>query len=483
MENIQLNKFQIILVILGLAAIFLLIYSPSFTTRFPKHFDEWYHINQALNLERGEYQWQISSTFSLGFHFFLYGISQVADLVQIYKFLAPIWAVLTALILFFVAYSLSGQNFLIAFSAMLFFGSIKSNINLLGLYFFTPLTFAIPFIFLFIFFFVRGLKKENKKYLLLSLLLMLLLIPTHATSVTFAFLILLVSCALYYKYIKKRFCFFLIFLLIPLAGLIFYSFVANLTIIDSLGILIKELQFRGELSRAEPFNDSLTVTYSIAGGILAGIGLLAVLWSRKKELYPYIVWPPSLLLMILIFRMTDVSYLSPYHRNFYYFTISLPLLSAFGLSWVINSLASRFKRVNFKLIAVPILAIAIFFSFISYWEKAPRRPPYYEVITADDYQDLLFLAELPRAKVLVHPLHSLAMAVAPITEHKVIGDFFDDEFSREHAQEFFNSDDCHFKDALIRVYNIDYVISGHELFCGYKLLANTHNYIYEVNIK
>jgi hypothetical protein len=182
----------------------------------------------------------------------------------------------------------------------------------------------------------------------------------------------------------------------------------------------------------------------------------------------------------LIFRMTDVSYLSPYHRNFYYFTISLPLLSAFGLSWVINSLASRFKRVNFKLIAVPILAIAIFFSFISYWEIAPRRPPYFVMITADDYQDLLFLAELPRGKVLTY--FPLSAIVAPITGHKVIENFFD-EFSREHAEEFFNSDDCDFKDALIRVYDIDYVISRQELSCGYKLLANTHNYIYEVNIK
>ena len=478
MQNIRLNKFQIILVVLGLAAIFLLIYSPSFTTPFPKHFDEWQHINQALNLERGEYQWQSSSASGLGFHFFLYGISRVADLVQIYKFLAPSWAILSALILFFVAYSLSGQNFLIAFSTILFFSSIKSNINLLGLYFFTPLTFAIPFIFLFIFFFVRGLEKENKKYLLLSFLLMLLLIPVHAISVAFAFPILLFSCLLYHKYIKKEFWFFLMFLLVPLAGLIFYSFMANLTIIDSFRVLIKELQFKGGLSQAKVFNDSLTTTYSIAGVILAWIGLLSVLWSKKKELYPYIIWPFSLLLMILIFRMTDVSYLSPYHRNFYYFTISLPLLSAFGLSWVINSLASRFKKVNFKFIAVPILAIAIFFSFISYWEIAPLRPPYTELITANDYQDLLFLAELPKGNVLA--LFPLSVTVSPITGHKVIGEFFD-EFGWEHAQGFFSSDDCHFKDALIRVYNIDYVISRQELLCGYKLLRSEHNYIYQVS--
>ena len=349
---------------------------------------------------------------------------------------------------------------------------------MLGLYFFTPLTFAIPFIFLFIFFFVRGLKRENKKYLLLSFLLILLLIPIHATSVTFAFPVLFVSCILYYKYIKREFRFFFIFLLIPLVGLIFYSFVANLTIIDSLGILMQELQFRGELGHAGVFNDSLTVTYSIAGGILAGIGFFSILWGKKKELYPYIIWPLSLFLMILIFRMTDVSYLSPYHRNFYYFTIGLPLLSAFGLSWVINFLASRLKRVNFKLIAVSALIIAIFFSFISYWEKYPERPPYFVMITADDYQDLLFMAKLPKARVLTY--YPLLVAVTPVTGHNIIGEFFK-KFEWEEARRFFNSDNCRFRDALLKVYNIDYVVSKQELPCGYKLLRGEHNYIYQVN--
>jgi hypothetical protein len=478
MENIRLNKFQIILLILGLAAIFLLVYSPSFSTPFPKHFDEWQHINYALSLGRGEYPWQKLPNFSLGFHFFLYGISQIADLVQVYKFIAPTWAVLAALTLFFVVYIISGRNFLLAFSAIIFFGSIKSNINLLGLYFFVPLSFSIPFIFLFIFFFIRGLEKENKKYLLLSFLIMLFLIPVHATSVIFALPILLISCVLYYKYIKKEFRFFLIFLLIFLLGLFFYSFVRGLAVIDSLGILIKELHFRGGLGRAEVFNDSLTTTYSIAGGVLAGIGFLIILWMRKKELYPYIIWPLYLLLMILIFRMTDISYLSPYHRNFYYFTISLPLLSAFGLSWIINTLTSRFKRINFKFIAVPVLIIAMFFSFISYGKEDPRRPSYAELLTVNDYQDLIFLAQFSRGKALVHP--SLSVVAAPITEHKIVGEFFD-EFGREHVWEFFDSDDCHFKDALIKVYKIDYLISSQESPCGYKLLRGEHYYIYQVN--
>ena len=480
MLNIQLNKFQIILMVFGLAAIFLLIYSYSFVSPFPKHVDEWIHINQALNLERGDYQWQKLSAFGLGFHFFLYGIHQLADLVQIYKFLAPIWAVISALILFFIVYKLSGQNFLAAFSVIIFFASIKSNINLLGLYFFTPLTFAIPFIFLYIFFFVWGLEKENKKYLILSFLIMLLLIPVHAISVTFAFPVLLFSGILYYKYIKKEFRFFLIFLLIPLVGLVLFGFVKNMTITESLGILVEELQFRGEMSTAKAFNDSLTTTYSIIGGILAGIGFLAVLWIKKKYIYPYIFWPLCLLLMIIIFRVTDISYLSPYHRNFYYLTISLPLLSALGLSWLINFLTKRFRRLSCKFIKVLVLAVAASLSFVSYYEVSPYSTPYHERMNVNDYRDLLFLAELPRANVLApNPFY---VAVAPVTGHKSVVDYFD-RFGSKHVLDFFSYDehDCHFRDAMIEVYNIDYVISEHEIFCEYKLLRSEHNYIYKVS--
>jgi len=183
--------------------------------------------------------------------------------------------------------------------------------------------------------------------------------------------------------------------------------------------------------------------------------------------------------------MTDISYLSPYHRNFYYFTISLPFLSACGLSWIINFMASRFKRVNFKIIAVPILVIAIFFSFISYHkEEAPPRLTYSKTVADNnDYQALLFLAQFPKAKVLVH--HDLVVAAVPVTGHEVIGGFFDDRLGLGHAMEFFNKDDCNFRDAMISLYDIDYVVSRQEIFCDYKLLSSEYgiNYIYEVNIK
>ena len=473
------SRLQIILVLLGLTAIFLLTYSPSFLNHFPKHPDEWGHINQALNLEQGKYQFQNLSTFGLGFHLFLYGINQTTDLVQIYKFLAPSWAVLSAIILFSIVYSLSGKKFLTAFLSLIFFGSIKSNINLLGLHFFTPLTFAIPFIFLFIFFFIRGLDKKNKKYLLLSFLIMLFLTPVHAISVTFSFPVLIFSGILYYKYIKKEFRFFIIFLLIPLVGLFFLSFVKSIAIIDSLFILVKGLQFSRWESEALAYGDSLTTTYSIAGGILAGIGLLVLLWSKKKELYPYSVWPLYLLLMIIVFWLTDTSYLSPYHRNFYYFTISLPLLSAFGLNWLISFIAGRLKRVNFNLITVSIIFITMPLFFIPHNETFAE----WSLITAGDYRDLIFLAEFPKGKILT--LYPLSLAVTPITGHELV-EHYSDKFSMKHAtkffteDEFFIKDDCRLRNAMIEVYNIDYVISEQEIFCGYELLRREHNYIYEV---
>ena len=107
-----------------------------------------------------------------------------------------------------------------------------------------------------------------------------------------------------------------------------------------------------------------------------------------------------------------------------------------------------------------------------------RQRFYVEMITADDYQDLLFMAELPRGNVLAPaPFY---LTVSPITGHKATENI-SDKFKLKHAKEFFSKNNCDFRDALIKVYDIDYVISRQEISCEYKLLRSENNYIYQVS--
>src|SRR5690606_35896863 len=126
-----------------------------------------------------------------GFHFLLFLSSYLIDLVLNYKYLPALWATFSALTLFYLVYKKSGNNFYLGLLSIIFFASIKSNVNILGLWFFTPLTFAIPFIFLYFYLFTEGVEKENTKMVIGSLLIMIFLLPFHAISVLFSIPVLI----------------------------------------------------------------------------------------------------------------------------------------------------------------------------------------------------------------------------------------------------------------------------------------------------
>ena len=323
-----MNKNQKIILILIILATALIVYTPHYSYPYPLHIDEWHHIAEAEKMDNGEYS---SSQFSyrIGFQLILLFLSKFMNIVLAYKFFAASWATLTSLVLFYVIYKKT-NNYLIAIISIIFFASLKSNVNLLGLWFFTPLTFSLPFIFLYMYFFDFGIKNQSKKYIIYSLLIMLILLPIHAVAVLFAFPILIIYSLFNIKFIKTEWKFFSLFLLVPLAGLIFYSSVSHLPLIESISTLFSDLQFKKGWGVLELSNSPLEV-YSAIGYFLAIFGFCIICKNKeqRKEYLLYLICPVIILLSIIFFRIFDVSYLSPYQRNAYYFAISLPFLSAF----------------------------------------------------------------------------------------------------------------------------------------------------------
>ena len=348
-----MKKRYKILILITLIFTFLLVYQPHLSYHLPLHVDEWHHISESIRLSNyGEYFDVLRSTSSIrfggtemGFHFFLFLLSWLFDLVSIYQFLPAIWTVVTSLVLFFVTYKKTNQNFYIAWLSMIFFISIRSNVNLTGLWFFTPLTFSIPFVFLYTYFFTEGIEQQNRKYLLYSLLIVLFLIPIHSISVLFALPAFLIYLIINHRDATKQYKYLLAFLLVPIFGILFYKYTLNIPWPDLFYKLFDNLQFKYGWGVLELHN-ALTEIYHWLGYFLAIIGALFVLISKNNKKYTfYLLWPITTFSLVIIYKLTGISYLSPYQRNLYYFVISLPILSAIGFYSLLSILRINLKKI------------------------------------------------------------------------------------------------------------------------------------------
>ena len=427
----KIKKFQTLILIMALAIIFILVYSPHFGYPLPFHIDEWHHISEALRLGNyGEYFESLRvmaerrfSGMEIGFHFVLFLISWVFNLVSIYQFLPAIWAVFSALALFYVVYKKSSHNFYLAILAVVFFGSIKSNINLTGLWFFTPLTFSIPIIFLYLYFFTEGVQTENKKFILISLFLMLILIPTHSISVLFALPILTLYLLFNFKYFLKNILFFLTFLLVPAVGILFYKYTLGIEWGNLISHFWQSVQFKYGWGVLELKNSPAEI-YSWTGYFFAFLGILAIFFGKKAEEYfLFLIWLAVMILQIIIYYTTGISYFSPYQRNFYYLALSLPFLSAFGLytslvlirkylkQFLFSSSGGNKKRavtINIKInnkyekltlnLASILIVLLVLVLILANYYSVPRQLTLNPVINQSGYEALTYLKNLPGGK-------------------------------------------------------------------------------------
>ncbi len=478
----KLTTQQIIYLLLTLTLTAILIYTPHIANPYPTHIDEWRHITETIKIKQGITP-KSSSSVELGFHYFLAFLSLITNLIHTYQFLPAIWTIITSLILFFITLNLT-KNYTISLFTIIFFASLKSNVNIAGLWFFIPLTFSIPFIYLYIFFFNKGLIEKNKKYILISFLIILFLIPTHSISFLFSIPILFIFSLFHLKYIKKHYLFFSTFLLIPLLGVIFFAYLHNLTISQAFLKLLTELQFKKGWGVLELHNSPFEL-YSLVGYILAGVGLTSIISNKeKKQKYLiYAIWPITLIASILIFKITGISLLSPYQRNLYYFAISLPFLSSIGLYTILKYLKLNLKnKEKFKKAKTILIITIIILTFLFYF-SIPKNIKLYKVIDEDNYKALEFLKTKPNPEnqKIMAPA-SISCAIFPITNYEPVGTifFYGD---RKATDKFFKtSTNCTSKNQIIKKQNVSYILSKEPINCSWKLIYNkNNNTIYKIN--
>lgn len=510
-----MKKLQWLVLLLTLGGVFFIVYAPHFTYALPFHVDEWHHISEGLRLGNyGEYfrifQAESANRFSgaeIGFHFFLFLLSFVTNLVLAYKFLPALWAVFSAAAIFYVVYKKSDNNFLLSWLTVLFFASLKSNVNLLGLWFFTPLTFVLPLILLYVYFFDEGLKQLKTNYLLISLGLMAVIVPTHSLSLFFALPFLVIFTLLNWKSALKKWPIMLAYLILPVLAIFFYQYILNIPWSQLPARLGDLVTFRHGWGILE-LGNSLTEVYSLTGYILAIIGIGHIFHAKQIKKYSiFLLWLLSTAILILIYRTTGNSYLSPYQRNVYYLAIALPIFSALGLYWLIRSSSDFFGRflsqskkekripglgdITIKLnitqrltvwiirgLTALIIIITIFLTFGHYY-RMPVQVGLYHVLEKDDYSALLYLAPFATGKIMATPF--VSCGVYPIMRLDPVGSlpFYG---HKDAIRDFFISDDCSVKTAILKQENVNFIVSPSIIDCGYRLIfKNNSNYIYAVD--
>jgi hypothetical protein len=473
----KIKKKYILFTILIL--IFLLILSPRLDNPYPTHIDEWHHITESIKLDT-----QSPSGISAakaGFHYILKFLDSFTNLILIYKFLPAIWAVIAALVLFQITKNQTKHlkhSFLIAITTIIFFASIKSNANIAGLWFFTPLTFSIPFIYLYIHLFNQGIKQQNKKLIIYSLAIMLILIPIHSISVLFSIPIIAIYLLFNLSYLKKEYKFFLSFLLIPILGILFYTQIMNQSVAAAIPDIISKLQFKHGFGVLEANNSPLEL-YSAIGYFLAILGIIYIITNKEnlKKYLIYVIWPITLIVSILIFKQTGISYLSPYQRNLYYLAISLPFLSALGLYYLITKIKQTNISLQTKKLVIIITILAILFVTFQSYHYLPENMQLYENINKDNYEALQFLKTQPiqpNTKVIAPPL--IATTIFPITNHQPLATTFFYGNSKILYQ-FLLSTDCNVKNEMIKEYNISYILYDQPINCSWEIIYNKNNNI------
>ena len=471
------NKNKNILLIITLILIFLLIYSPHFNNPFPLHIDEWHSITEATKLKETGITKGLQSV-KIGFYLFLAGISYLFNLVTVYKFLPAIWIILTAILLFHLIKSKT-KNYFIALLTIIFLASIKSNANILGLWFFTGLTFSIPFIFLYLYLFSEGIQKQSKKMILWSLLIMILLLPIHSISVLFSLPILLIYSLMHKSYLKKEYKFFLLFLLVPLIGIFLYSWIMDLTLINSLKDFFSRILFKSGWGILELQNSPGEI-YSPIGYLLSVVGLFYLLSKRNFKKYSiFTIWTLTTLFYILIFKLTNFSPISPYQRNVYYFALSLPFLSAVGTMHLIQLIKRKIKNKNtFKVISTVLIILILIFAFYSYY-SIPKQIKLYKTINQNNYDALIFLSSQQiLGKVISTP--EISTAMYPVSKHPPLATlyFYGD---RNILDRFFETDDCNTKNQIISENKVSYILSEKSIECNWEIIYNKkNNIIYKI---
>lgn len=484
-------KFWLVVFVLVLTAF--LVYSPHWNYNYPLHADEWHHIQEANSLLNGKYELNSVSAFEIGYHVFLACLNLIGiDLVLAYKFLPVVFAIFASSALFIFCFYLT-KSFWSSLFSMIFFASLPSDVNLLGLWFAVPLTFSIFLVILSFLFFYKGID-EDKKFLLIFCIIFFILAFVHAISAFFVFIISFLFLLGRYKKGKIDKAKLKILSVIPLiliaAAIIFVIFSGK-----NISWFLSQLMFSEKWSLINMGVDTnplifnffsvnffvsqyfLPVLFGIFPFLLALIGLY---FSLKKEKCVLIsIWMSYCIFISFIFVNFKISPFVSYQRGLYYSLIALCILAGIGLVECIKLIKNKLE--NNKIIAfcliIALLFLSFFLVFYHYGEQRKGTELYY-LINLQEYNNLVQLGKIANNRIILAPI-DISTAIPAITNNNVLSTiyFTGNDKIRDEIKQFFYSG-CLYKKDFLKNHSVDYIYSEDKIDCGFKEVYSGGFFVY-----
>ncbi len=509
------NKFKFSIVILILIFIFMIVHNFHSGYNYPMHLDEYHHIAQSMQIIEKKGFVSTNPYFAEpirhenlepGFHILLSELFLLTgmDPVQHYGFLPALFACLSAFMLFVLVNKIT-NNFWTGVFAMVFFASLKSSVNILGINFFTPLTACIPLIYLFLLMLTEALSDGDIKRLFISIILsacLVIIYPLCGTLIIpIAFLYFLLNPGIIRRFYSKtkeifaieklnkdKISYFKTFLLtitiILVISVIFIYFWRYISFSRNKAQIIESLIFKEGWGKVE-IKYFLPYLYGIIPTMLALIGMI-ISFKQKKYLI-FVFFTFITIGLTSMFNKFGFTILSPYQRTLYFAMMFLIPLSAIGLSYITNSIKKLKMPFLSRVAKEPIVAflvVAIFIGvFSSHYKLIDERRTYSNnIINEEDYKTIKWLEENYGSHNIVLAPIFVSSTIYPISRNYVVS-ILPGQLRGENLNasiNFFNVG-CNEKRMIVEENKANLVFSKGKIDCNWlKEVYNNKNFVYDV---
>ncbi|MDD5087152.1 MAG: hypothetical protein PHV16_05365, partial [Candidatus Nanoarchaeia archaeon] len=334
---LEKKKLRLFILILALLFVFFKVYSFHFGYNYPTHIDEYHHIAQSIQIiqEKGFVATNpyfkeplLHNNLEPGFHILLSELFLMTgiDPVRHYGFLPAFFAFLSSLMLF-VLVEKTTKNFWAGIFSILFFASLKSSINILGINFFTPLTACITLIYLFVLVLIEAITKSDIKRLFLSFILsftLIIIYPLFGTlilpiTVLYLFFNISLLKQFYFnakksfktkKITKYKYVHITIFSIVLVTLILLFLFYYFLEYINTdIQWIIKSLVFQEGWGKIE-IKYFFPYLYGIIPTLFAIVGIFHCLKTKRHLIF--VLFPFIMIGLVAFFHIFKFSILSPY---------------------------------------------------------------------------------------------------------------------------------------------------------------------------
>ncbi len=452
----------------------------------PIHADEWTHLAQVkYSMNSGEnsfinpYFKELfqHNNFESGFHTFTASFFLLTglDAVMNYHLLAAVFAMIAALLIYSFLFLLTKQR-IVGILGMLFFLSLPSNTNLLGNWFYVPMSMSIFLIFLFLTLLYQA--RENADFYILGFILAisLLIYPFAA--------ILLGIIGLFYvlqdrdmlklriKPIHK----------ILIAALVILALITIILLTDFktiLSLLIFEKGWR--------FIENIYSPISFVGIFWLLLSLIGIIIMFVKKYEKSVIYALAILsLNILAFYVFEKSLLFMYRINFYYFLLLMGLFGAIGSGYIFKQTSRIFRKGQIKIIVQGIIIILLLFTlFSNYYQIEDEGHKLHRFIDLDEFHALEKIGQTYTGEIIMADI-LISQAIYPITDNHVISLLSSNlgGGETEDVYKFFSEESsCKKKKRILKRNNATLVLSKEEINCDFLIKEKEEVfYLYNYNV-